>query len=135
VRLLVTTPTSIKLDVDQVRHVRAEDSTGAFGVRSGHADFLTVLSASIVSYDDAAGVERFVAVHGGVLRVRGGSLVQLATSAAFVGDNLDSLKGAVLARLRAESEAEATSRSRATELHLLAIRGVYRVARGTEAIG
>jgi F-type H+-transporting ATPase subunit epsilon len=135
VRLLVTTPTSIALDVDHISHVRGEDATGAFGVQPGHADFLTVLSASVVSYRDEAGAERFVAVHGGVFRVRAGSRVELATSAAFVGDDLESVRGAVLARYRAESDAEAASRTRATQLHLLAVRGIYRVARGTDAIG
>jgi F-type H+-transporting ATPase subunit epsilon len=79
-RLLVTTPTAILLDVDDVRHVRAEDRTGAFGIQPGHAEFLTVLTVSVLSYRDAAGVERYVAVHGGVLRVRGGSAVEVATS-------------------------------------------------------
>jgi F-type H+-transporting ATPase subunit epsilon len=104
-RLLVTTPTSILLDVAGVRHVRAEDSTGAFGIQPRHAELLTVLSVSVMSYQDAAGVERYVAVHGGVLHVRGGSLVEVATSEALAGDDLEALQQAVIARYRAEAEA------------------------------
>lgn len=36
----------------------------------------------------------------------------------------------MIARYRAEAEAEATSRTRASQLHLLAIRGIYRHVRG-----
>ena len=129
-RLVVTTPTAIVLDASDVRHVRAEDSTGAFGIQPRHADFVTVLSVSVVSYEDAAGVERYVAVQGGVLRVRTGSEVEVATCAALAGDDLEVLQRAVLARYRAEAEAEAKARTRATRLHLLAIRGIYRYARG-----
>jgi F-type H+-transporting ATPase subunit epsilon len=130
VRFLVTTPTSILLDVLGVLHVRAEDDTGAFGIEPRHADFLTVLSVSVMSYRDAGGVERYVAVRGGVLRVRGGSSVEVATSEALAGDDLEALEEAVIARYRAEAEVEATARTRASQLHLLAIRSIYRYVRG-----
>ena len=129
-RFLVTTPTEIVVDAADVRHVRAEDSTGAFGVQPRHADFLTVLSVSVMSYRDRAGVERYVAVRGGVLRVRGGSEVEVATSEALAGDDLEALQRAVIARYRADVEAEATARTHATRLHLLAIRSIYRYVRG-----
>jgi F-type H+-transporting ATPase subunit epsilon len=135
-RLIVTTPTAIVLDVEGVRHVRAEDSTGAFGIQPRHAEFLTVLSVSVVSYRDAAGVERYVAVHGGVLRARGGVSVEIATSEALAGDELVALREAVIARYRAEAEAEATARMQAARLHLLAIRNLYRhVAGGAGGAG
>lgn len=134
-RLVVTTPTAIVLDVDAVRHVRAEDRTGAFGIQQGHAEFLTVLAVSVMSYQDAAAVERYVAVHGGVLRVRGGTAIEVATSEALAGDDLQVLQQAVIARYRAEVEAEAKARTRATRLHLLAIRRVYRYVRGGAGAG
>jgi F-type H+-transporting ATPase subunit epsilon len=130
VRLLVTTPTAILLDVADVRDVRAEDSTGSFGIRPGHAEFLTVLAVSVLSYSGAAGVERYVAVRGGVLHVRGGSAVEVATSEGLAGDDLEALQVAVIARYRAEVEAERKAHTRATRLHLLAIRSMYRYARG-----
>jgi F-type H+-transporting ATPase subunit epsilon len=133
-RFLVTTPAAIVVDVSDVRHVRAEDSTGAFGIQPRHADFLTVLSVSVLSYQAGASAPRYVAVHGGVLRVLGGSRVEVATSEALAGDDLDALQKAVIARYRAEAEAEATARTRATKLHLLAIRGIYRVAGGAAGI-
>lgn len=129
-RLVVTTPMAILLDVDGVRHVRAEDDTGSFGIQPGHGDFLTVLSVSVLSYRDAAGVEHYVALRGGVLRVRGGSVVEVATSEALAGDHLEALRQAVIARYRAVAETEAKARTRAAQLHLLAIRSIYRIVRG-----
>jgi len=129
-RLLVTTPTAILLDVADVRLVNAEDSTGSFGIQPGYTEFLTVLSVSVLSYQDAARVERYVAVRGGVLRVHGGSLVEVATSEGLAGDDLDALEKAVIDRYRAEAEAEAKARLRADKLHLLAIRSIYHIVRG-----
>jgi F-type H+-transporting ATPase subunit epsilon len=128
-RLLVTTPAAILLDVADVRLVGAEDSTGAFGIQPGHTDLLTVLPVSVLSYTDVAGVERYVAVRGGVLRVHGGSVVEVATSEGIAGDDLDALQKAVIDRYRVEADAEAKARERADKLHLLAIRGMYRLAR------
>jgi F-type H+-transporting ATPase subunit epsilon len=135
VKLLVTTPTAILLDVADVRLVSAEDSTGAFGIEPGYAEFLTVLSASVLSYQDVAGVERYVALRGGVLRVHDGSVVEVATSEGLAGDDLDTLRKAVIDRYRAEAEAEATARERADKLHLLAIRGINRLAYGGSGDG
>jgi F-type H+-transporting ATPase subunit epsilon len=133
VKLLVTTPTTILLDVADVRLVRAEDSTGAFGIQRGHAELLTVLTVSVLSYRDAAGVERYVAVRGGVLHVHGGSVVEVATSEALAGDDLDVLEKDVVARYRAEADAEAKARMRESRLRLLAIRSIYRIVRGEPA--
>lgn len=129
-KLVVTTPTEIVVDADGATHVRAEDETGSFGIEPEHADFLTVLAVSVVSYQDAAGVDRYVAVHAGVLCVHGGSAVEIATSEALVGDDLESLRQAVIARYRDEANAEKAARTRATKLHLLAIRRIYGTLRG-----
>jgi F-type H+-transporting ATPase subunit epsilon len=129
VRLVVTTPTTILVNVADVRLVTAEDSTGLFGIEPGFTEFLTVLTVSVLSYQDAADVERYVAVRGGVLRVHDGSMVEVATSDGLAGDDLDTLAKAVMDRYRAEADAEAKARKRADRLHLLALRGIYRVVR------
>ncbi len=53
-KLTVTTPLAIVVEADDVAHLRAEDETGAFGILPGHADFLTALAISVVSWRDAA---------------------------------------------------------------------------------
>ena len=125
-RLLVTTPLSVVVDVAEVRHVRAEDETGAFGILPGHADFVTVLSVTVITWRNHADEEHYVAVRGGVLIVRGGDLVEVATREAVGEDTLRRLGHAVLARFRDEARAEAESRVSTARLHLAAIRQLQR---------
>lgn len=125
-RLLVTTPLSVVADVENVNHVRAEDETGAFGVLQGHADFITVLTVSVITWRDHSEQEHHIAVRGGVLSVRDGDLVDVATREAVGEDTLRRLGRAVLERFREEVHAEAESRLSATRLQLAAIRQLQR---------
>lgn len=125
-RLLVTTPMSVVVEADDVRHIRAEDETGAFGILPGHADFITVLSISVITWRDGADVEHHAAVRGGVLTVRDGGVVEVATREAVGEDTLRELGDAVLTRFHEEAEAEAESRVSAQRLQLAAIRQLQR---------
>ena len=128
-RLLVTTPLAVITDVDDVGHLRAEDETGAFGVLPGHADFLTALSLSVVSWRDAGGAEHHLAVRGGMLEVRGGTVISIATREAVAGDDLHRLETEVLASFQRRSEEELTAHSDAQRLYLAAIRQICRYLR------
>jgi len=125
-RLLVTTPMSVVVDAEDVRYVRADDESGAFGVLPGHADFLTVLTVSVITWRNHTDDEHHVAVAGGVMRVHGGSLVEVVTREAVGEDSLRQLGGAVLERLRVQQSEEQESRISATRLHLAAIRQIQR---------
>ncbi|MHA1560246.1 MAG: F0F1 ATP synthase subunit epsilon [Alphaproteobacteria bacterium] len=125
-KLLVTTPTSVVLDAANVRHVRAEDETGAFGILPGHADFITVLAISVVTWRNDANEEHHVAVRGGVLTISDGRLIEIATRDAVGEDTLKTLGQSVLARFRDEAKAEEESQISATRLHLAAIRQLQR---------
>jgi F-type H+-transporting ATPase subunit epsilon len=128
-RLTVTTPLAIILDVEDVMHVRAEDETGAFGILTGHADFLTALTVSVVSWRDAQEAQHYVAVHGGMLEVRGGKAIAIATREAVPGDDLDRLETEVLARFRRQLAEEQAARKDAQRLYLAAIRQICRYLR------
>ncbi len=128
-RLTVTTPLDIVVDAEEVAHVRAEDATGAFGVLSGHADFLTALAISVVSWRDAQGVEHHVAAHGGMLEVRSGKTVAIATREAVPGDDLHQLETEVLTRFRRQLVQEQAARKDAQRLYLAAIRQICRYLR------
>ena len=52
-RLLITTPTAVIVDEQHVVAVRAEDESGSFGILNGHADYLTALTVSVVSWRHA----------------------------------------------------------------------------------
>lgn len=127
--LTVTTPLAVITKADNVVHLRAEDETGAFGILRGHADFLTALTISVVSWRDEDGVEHHVAVRGGMLAVSGGDTISIATREAVADDDLQRLETEVLARFQRRSEEEVTARTDAQRLYLAAIRQIYRFLR------
>ncbi|MCB1566559.1 MAG: F0F1 ATP synthase subunit epsilon [Rhodanobacteraceae bacterium] len=130
-KLVVSTPLEIVVEDDDVAHVRAEDASGAFGILRGHADFLTALSVSVLSWRDLRGRERHVALRGGVLEVRDGERVEVASREAVAGDDLRRLQDEVLRRFRSRQETEQSARSDAQRLYLAAIRQIYSYLRGT----
>ena len=132
-KLTVTTPLAIVVDKDDVAHLRAEDATGAFGILSSHADFLTALAVSVVSWRDERGEEHHVAVRGGMLEVHGGNAIAIATPEAVLGDDLHRLETQVLARFRRKLEEERAARTDAQRLYLAAIRQIVRFLRTERA--
>ncbi len=122
-RLTIATPLELVVAEDDVGMVRAEDASGGFGIWPGHADFLTALAVSVLSWTGSDGARRHCAVKGGVLAVTGGRTVAVATRAAMTGE-LPALAETVLARFRAEDEAARTEQADATRLHLQAIRQI-----------
>lgn len=128
-KFTVTTPLAVAIEAEDVAHVRAEDATGAFGILPHHADFLTVLAASVVTWRDGSGAEHHVAVRGGILEVRQGNAVSVATREAVAGDDLHQLETDVLAAFRRKMEEEKTARTDAQRLYLAAIRRIYRLLR------
>lgn len=128
-KLSVSTPLAIVVDGEQIAHLRAEDATGSFGLLPRHADFLTVLSVCVLSWRRPDGSERHLAVRGGMLEVRGGQSVTVATREAVAGEDLEDLQSRVLARFRQEAEQERTARSDAQKLYVAAIRQICRLLR------
>jgi F-type H+-transporting ATPase subunit epsilon len=135
-RLLITDPAHIVADHADVVSVRAEDASGSFGILNGHADFLTVLEISVVSWRHADGRLGFCAVRQGIFTVSGGKEVAVATREAQVGDDLDQLEDVLLAGYRAHVDDERTSRTAAAKLRMQAIRQIVSALRdGGSAIG
>ena len=133
-RLVVTTPAAILVSADNVNYVRAEDSTGSFGIQPGHADFLTALAISVLIWRDTGGLEHYAAVRGGVLRVRDGDVVEVATREAVVGANLADLREVVLLQMSRSAEAERAARMSALGLQQAVILQIYRYLRPTERL-
>ena len=122
-RLVISSPMSLVVDIDDVRHIRAEDESGAFGLLPGYADFLTVLSPSVVSWRHADDTEKYAAVLGGVLFVRDkGALVEVATREAVLSDRLEDLEHAVASTFKEASDYGATVRTVASRLHIAIMR-------------
>lgn len=121
-RLRIVTPLSVAVDAEGVGSVRAEDTSGGFGILDHHAEFLTSLCIGVVSWKAADGAGHYCAVRGGVLTVEGGAGVMVATREAVTGDDLGTLDGTVLARFRDEAEADRSERVDGIRLQLEAIR-------------
>ena len=128
-RLLITDPTSVVADHSDVVSVRAEDASGSFGILDHHADLLTALTISVVQWRHSTGRLGYCAVRRGVLSVRGGAAIAIATRQAQLGDDLDQLEHTVLARFRADLETERAERTAATRLHMAAIRQIIAALR------
>jgi F-type H+-transporting ATPase subunit epsilon len=123
-RLRITTPLSVIVDEDGILSLRAEDATGSFGILPHHADFLTSLAISIVSWQSSDQKRRYCAVRGGVLSVDAGRDIAVATREAVTGDDLGTLDQSVLSRFRADIETERSERVESTRLQLNAIRQI-----------
>jgi F-type H+-transporting ATPase subunit epsilon len=128
-RLLITDPTAVVADFADIASLRAEDETGSFGILPGHADMLTVLTTSVVSWHHADGKPGYCAVRRGVLSVQGGQEIAIATREAQRGDDLEILEAQVLTRFLAEAEAERAGRAAALRLHTQAVRRIIEALR------
>jgi F-type H+-transporting ATPase subunit epsilon len=128
-KLEVSTPTAIPVCEDELVSVRAEDASGSFGIWPGHADLITVLSVSVLSWRRRDGTESYCAVRGGVLTVRKGDRIAVATQEAVPGNDLARLERDVLDRLRAIEEQARDARTHARLLHVAALEQLVRYTR------
>jgi F-type H+-transporting ATPase subunit epsilon len=128
-RLLITTPTSVVVDEQNVTAVRAEDETGSFGILDRHAEFLTALTLSVVSWRGVQDRLRFCAVRRGVLSVMHGTEVSIATREAVVGNDLAHLGRVVLTQFREALEAERAARTESLRLQMQAVRRIVHYLR------
>lgn len=128
-KLTITTPLAILVETDGVAHLRAEDASGSFGILAGHADFLTALSVAVASWRSDDGRLLHAALRGGMLEVRGGDRIAIATREAVVSDDLAHLETDVLAAFRRAMEEERAARTDAQRLYVAAIRQICRFLR------
>lgn len=128
--LSVVTPLEVVVTRDDVVSLTAEDESGRFGILPRHADFLTALDISVLSYACTDGTRHHVALREGVLTVTGGTTVRVSTRDAVPGDDLATLSHEVLERFRQQDDAERTEHVDTTRLHLQAIRQIVRGMQG-----
>jgi F-type H+-transporting ATPase subunit epsilon len=133
--LTIATPSRVWLDAVEIVSLRAEDESGSFGIRAGHADFVTLLTTSVVRWTCADGAIRYCAVHGGVLLVSLGARVSIACREAIPGDSLESLEAGVRRRHAVEDDAARRARVDQLRLHARAVRQMLRYLRpGTDGV-
>ncbi len=134
-RLLITTPTAVVVDHRDVVALRAEDESGGFGILGGHADFLTALRASVLTWRHEDGRSGCCAVRRGVLTVTGGTEVAVATREARLGEDLEELEQVVIDDFHAAAETERAARVESMRLHMKAVRQILRYLRPSEPAG
>lgn len=128
-RLTIATPSRVWFDGIEIVSLRAEDASGSFGIRIGHADFVTQLTSSVVRWTGTDNVLRYCAVNGGVLLVSGGATVSIACREAIPGDSLEGLEAIVRSRHADEDEAARRARVDQLRLHARAVRQMLRYLR------
>lgn len=125
-RLKVTTPLANVVDCVDVVQLTAEDETGSFGILEGHADFLTTLTVSVVSWVTSGGKHHHLAVRGGVLTIHAGRQIEIVTREAVGEETLEKLGGAVLDRMRKDEENEQAARLLSARMEVAAMRQIER---------
>ncbi len=108
-RLKIVTPSEIVVDVD-ARRIVAAAPNGAFGVLPRHADYVSQLKPGVLTYETAAGVERYVGVYGGTL-VKCGDEVLISARDAVESDQLDRLQARIRKSVDAFEEQERHARA------------------------
>jgi F-type H+-transporting ATPase subunit epsilon len=129
--LVLSSLGQVIVDATGVQSLRAEDASGGFGLWPGHTDFLTVLGAGVLSWQDRDGQWHHCAVRRGVMTLRRGAELEVATREAIPGDDLDQLENEVLAQLIERQQAEDDSRRQVKQLEVRALRELVRPKPGS----
>ncbi|MBC8751123.1 MULTISPECIES: F0F1 ATP synthase subunit epsilon [Paraburkholderia] len=124
--LTIATPSRVWFDAVEIVSLRAEDESGSFGIRTRHADYVTLLTPSVVRWTCADGATRYCAVDGGVLLVSRGAEVSIACREAIPGDSLESLEAGVRRHHAVEDDAARRARVDQLRLHARAVRQMLR---------
>lgn len=128
-KLTISTPSQVCLDGVEAVSVRAEDASGSFGIRAGHANFVTQLTPSVVRWIGPDNVSHYCAVNGGVLLVSAGTTVSIACREAVADESLEGLEAVIHRRHADEGETVRRSRVEALRLHARAVRQILRYLR------
>ena len=120
-KLIVATPERVVVEADGLTDLRAEDASGWFGLRPGHADLVAVLVPSVITWRAGDGIEHYVAVRGGALTVSDGERIAVATVQAVAGDDYDTLDAALAGAMEAAQEEESRARTEAIRLETSAV--------------
>jgi len=128
-RLKIATPAAVLFDSEQVTALRAEDESGSFGILPGHADFLTVLTPSVLRWHEADGNLHYCAIEAGILSVTAGSVVTIACRDGVLADTLEVLETQIQAARAKHLDAMRCARVEQTRIHAQAVRQLLRYLR------
>ncbi len=125
-RLEIITPSSaITKTVDSLR---AQDSSGFFGILSRHQNFMTVLNPCILVYSEG-GKDGYVALDGGILRVESGR-VTVASREAVEGEDLSELRETLKSVFYRKAEKESTFMDLLSNMEKLLVDNIVKFEKG-----
>ena len=126
--LKVLTPIAVLID-HPVTKVIAEAENGNFCLLPNHVDFVAALVPGILSFTTETGGEIFVAVDEGIL-VKCGAEVLVSTRNAVAGEDLASLKQAVIQQFQVLDEQEKLTRSALAKFEISMMRHFKELGHG-----
>ena len=132
-RLQISTPQQVLLDLDDVVSFRGEDASGCFGLLAGHEDFLTVLQPTVLRWRRSSGEQGFCAVQGGVLSLRR-QVLRVACRDGLVDSRLETLEAGVHRAQQTQIESGRQARVEHVRLHTQAVRQLVRYLRPAQGV-
>lgn len=119
-RLRILLPTEVLVD-EPASKVVAEAVNGSFGLLPRHVDVATALVPGVLTFVDAGGRERYVAVDDGIL-VKCGPDVLVSVRNAVQSDVLEGLRGRVASHVRHLDDEQHRARAALARLEAGALR-------------
>jgi F-type H+-transporting ATPase subunit epsilon len=120
--LVISTPSRVLVETGDVCSLRASDASGSFGIKPGHADFLTAIPASVIQWRESDGDWRYCVVRGGVLSISNGKRIAIACRMGILGKDLANLEAEVRQAGEAQTDSDRRVRVDQTRLHAQAVR-------------
>lgn len=113
-KLKVLLPAEVMVE-EEVTKITAEGENGFFCLKPRHVDFVSSLVPGLLSYENTAGEEKFMAVGEGVL-VKSGTEVLVSATHAAAGPDLGTLKETVERQFSILDDREKSSRTAVAKL-------------------
>lgn len=127
-RLKVLLPHEVLVD-EAASKIIAEAENGSFCLKPRHVDFVSALTAGLLTFVDGSGAEVFLAVDEGIL-VKCGDEVLVSCRNAVRGDDLGQLQAIVDERFKQLDEQERMARSAVARLEAGVVRRFIEFEKG-----
>jgi F-type H+-transporting ATPase subunit epsilon len=127
-RLRIVTP--LQISEREITHIRLKDASGFFGIMRNHIDFFTILEPSLCYFTGADGREVFLAVNGGVLSVRRGT-VTITSLEVYESEDAEKLSRIIESTVARRIESEMALRKTIENIERSFLEKNIELARGT----
>ncbi len=120
-KLVIATPIGVLSDI-AIRKITFETPSGYYTLLPRHVDFVSVLSAGIVTYEPEHEATKYAACHRGVV-VKKGDVVTLTVQGAVLGPTLPELQNLIKTEFKQNEEQRKELNTAMARLELGLMRG------------